>query len=136
MATAIVTAPMRVKAAKLADLMPTFSRGRSKQTGQPFIVVPASNRMTAHWTAVDGSGCTCLGYQRRGLCTHAIAAKTLADRQDADRTARQTPGAEMPVTPTSHRPCARKCGATLPPESRLNYCDPCFERVSLALANL
>ena len=81
MTTSIVTAPMARKAATLAELLPTFSRGTSKLTGQRFIVVPASNRLTAHWTAVDGSGCTCLGYQRRGTCTHAIAAKLVADRQ-------------------------------------------------------
>jgi hypothetical protein len=77
----IVSPPMRRKAEALAELVPLMSRGRSKETGQPFIVVPASNRLTAHWTAVDGSGCTCLGYQRRGTCTHAIAAKIVHDRQ-------------------------------------------------------
>src|SRR4051794_26538649 len=81
MASPTVTAPMRKKAEALAELLPTFSRGRSKVTGQPFIVVPASNRLTAHWTAVDGSGCTCIGYQRRGLCTHAIAAKLVAESE-------------------------------------------------------
>src|SRR5689334_21355741 len=61
--------------------------------------------MTAHWTAIDGSGCTCIGYQRRGLCTHAIAARTLYERQ-------------MPVVTPSPRPsyedlfhaCAAGCG--------------------------
>jgi hypothetical protein len=74
---------MRRKAEALAELLPTFSHGRSKLTGQAFIVVPASNRKSAHWTAIDGSGCTCLGWHRRGLCTHAIAAKIVADRQAA-----------------------------------------------------
>src|SRR4051812_18930562 len=83
MASSIVSAPMRAKAEALAELLPTFSRGRSKVTGQPFIVVPASNKMTAHWTAVDGTGCTCLGYQRRGTCTHAIAAQLVHDRRPA-----------------------------------------------------
>lgn len=77
----VVTAPMRRKAEKLVEQLATFSTGRSKRTGQRFYVVPASNRMTAHWTALDGSGCTCIGYQRRGTCTHAIAARTIHERQ-------------------------------------------------------
>jgi hypothetical protein len=81
---------MRRKAEALADLLPTFSRGTSKVTGERFIVVPASNRLTAHWTAVDGSGCTCLGYQRRGTCTHSIAAKLVHDRQQPTPKARRS----------------------------------------------
>ena len=81
MTTSIVSPPMRRKAAALVELLGTLSAGTSKLTGQRFYVVPASNRLTAHWTAVDGSGCTCLGYQRRGLCTHQIAARTLYERQ-------------------------------------------------------
>src|SRR5215216_3610612 len=77
MTTGIVSPPMRRKAEQLAELLLTFNRGTSKVTGERFYVVPASNRMTAHWTALDGSGCTCIGYQRRGTCTHAIAAKML-----------------------------------------------------------
>jgi hypothetical protein len=85
MTTSIVSPPMRRKAEVLAEQMALMSRGRSKETGQPFIVVSASNRMTAHWTAVDGTGCTCLGYQRRGICTRAIAAKIVHDRQATGR---------------------------------------------------
>src|SRR4051794_35428941 len=81
MATAIISPPMRRKAEALVSQLASFSTGTSKLTGQHFYVVPASNRLTAHWTAIDGSGCTCIGYQRRGLCTHAIAAATLYQRQ-------------------------------------------------------
>ena len=105
MTTSIVSPPMARKAAALVELLPTFSRGRSKQTGQPFYVVPASNRMTAHWTAVDGSGCTCLGYQRRGLCTHAVAARTLADRQQQPAPAPK----RRPTLDDLFAPC-RDCG--------------------------
>src|SRR4051812_19435748 len=91
MAMAMVTAPMARKAAALVELLGTLSTGTSKLTGQCFYVVPASNGMTAHWTAIDGTGCTCLGYQRRGLCTHAIAARTIHERQAASVAATAAP---------------------------------------------
>jgi hypothetical protein len=124
-----VSAAMSAKAERLAALLPTLSRGRSKETGVSFYVVPSSNRMTAHWTAVDGSGCTCVGYQRRGTCTHALAAASV------ERSRRQTPGAEHAPTssPTSWRPCSRGCGALLPPEQTTRMCDGCFERLARAL---
>ena len=92
-----ITAHGRARPPCSSDVLPTLSRS-SKVTGQRFYVVPASNRMTAHWTALDGSGCTCLGYQRRGTCTHSIAARTLHDRQRR----RRYPRAARP-TPTCSR---------------------------------
>src|SRR4051794_26135825 len=83
--TATVTPPMRRKAAALADLLPTLSTGTSKLTGQRFYVVPASNHMTAHWTALDGTGCTCIGFQRRGVCAHAVAAQTVHQGQQQEQ---------------------------------------------------
>jgi hypothetical protein len=119
MTTSIVTAPMKAKAAKLVDLMPTFSRGTSKITGERFIVVPASNRLTAHWTAVDGSGCTCLGHQRRGTCTHSIAAKIVHDRQ--------TQPAAAPAPKRSRYealfPKCKSCDDLA--DTRDGYCDRC-----------
>jgi hypothetical protein len=73
-----VSPAMERKAHQLAVLLTTCSRGRSKQTGQAFYVVPSSNRLSAHWTAIDGTGCTC---QRRGTCTHSIAAADVHKRQ-------------------------------------------------------
>ncbi len=74
MAMAMVTAAMARKAEVLAGQAPTWNRGRSKETGREFYVVPASDGVSAHWTAVDGRGCTCTGHRRRGVCTHALAA--------------------------------------------------------------
>ena len=113
-----------------------WTSARRKADGQPFFFIPGSTDGAVYMTSTIG--CTCLAAQksRSGDCKHQAAVRQRAATQDADRTARQIPGAEMPVTPTSHRPCARKCGATLPPESRLNYCDPCFERLSVVLASL
>jgi hypothetical protein len=116
MTTSIVSPPMRRKAEALAELVPTFSRGTSKVTGERFIVVPASNRMTAHWTAVDGSGCTCLGYQRRGTCTHAIAAKLVHDRQQPAPASRTRYADLFPA-------CKSGCGELS--ETRDRYCDRC-----------
>lgn len=113
MTTSIVSPPMRAKAAKLSLLLPTFSRGHSKLTGQVFYVVPASNRLTAHWTAVDGSGCTCLGYQRRGLCTHAIAAKTLHERQ------------QRPAPASKYEALFPACPCGDVADSRDGLCDRC-----------
>jgi hypothetical protein len=121
MAQAMVTAPMARKAATLAELLPACSTGTSKLTGQRFYVVPASNRMTAHWTALDGSGCTCLGYQRRGLCTHAIAARTLHERQAAQQ------ATVAPVSLKSYRDlypgCIAGCGELV--ERKNQRCERC-----------
>lgn len=85
MAQQMVTAPMRRKANALVSILATCSTGTSKVTGQRFYVVPATKPLTAHWTAVDGSGCTCIGFNRRGTCTHAIAARMRAEQQEFDR---------------------------------------------------
>ena len=103
MATTIVSPPMRRKADALAELLPTLSRGRSKVDGRPFYVVPASNRISAHWTALDGSGCTCLGFQRRGTCTHGIAARTVHERQ-------QSPAPQPRPSYSDLFPACRDCG--------------------------
>lgn len=123
--TATVTAPMRKKAAALVDVLATCSTGTSKKTGQRFYVVPASNRMTAHWTALDGSGCTCIGYQRRGTCTHAIAAQTLHQRQQEQAAELERVLGPAPTTryEALYPSCRSGCGDVA--ESRDGYCDRC-----------
>ena len=76
----------RCTAERLAERLLTFSRGTSKQTGQAFYVVPASNCLSAHWTAIDGSGCTCLGFQQRGTCTHQLACLPVLGQHTNKRT--------------------------------------------------
>jgi hypothetical protein len=40
----------------------------------------------AHWTAIDGSGCTCVGARGRlGICTHMLAAHKIERRRLARR---------------------------------------------------
>lgn len=116
MTTSIVSPPMQRKAEHLAELLPTLSTGTSKRTGQRFFVVPASKRMTAHWTATDGSGCTCLGYQRRGTCTHSIAAQIL-HTATRPRFARPSYADLFPECKTS--------GCTDVADHRDGYCDKC-----------
>jgi hypothetical protein len=116
---------MQAKAEALASQAHTWHRGRSKTTGETFVLVPGSSPDVAHYTT--SYGCTCAGFKRRGVCTHQLAVSI------ADRTARQVPGAEHAVTPTSWRPCVRKCGALLAPETRNRYCDPCYTRISAVL---
>lgn len=127
-----VTAPMQAKADRLVELLGTFSRGRSKQTGQEFYVVPASNRLTAHWTAVDGSGCTCLGHQRRGTCTHSIAARTRYDRLGLApesvvdlafaATATRLRGDQAGAAITTFGPCISKSGCDQPAGGKSRLC--------------
>jgi hypothetical protein len=73
MAQATVTPPMRRKAETLAALVPMMSKGCSKATGQAFVIVPGSVPTIAHWATA--TGCTCVGFQRRGVCTHSLAVK-------------------------------------------------------------
>jgi len=61
------------KAHDLALVLWRTTKGRSKRNGREFYVVPASDGRTAHWTATDGRGCTCVGHRRNGHCTHVEA---------------------------------------------------------------
>jgi len=84
---------------------------------------------------VNAVACECPDYQQsENICKHVRAVVLFEQRQDADRTARQT-RTEHVVTATSHKYCARKCGAIIL-AGRLNLCGPCYERISIALANL
>jgi hypothetical protein len=127
--TPTVTPAMSRKARDLAELLSTCSRGRSKLNGQPFYVVPSSNRLSAHWTAVDGSGCTCQGFQRRGTCTHSIAAGLVAAQQaEADAATRVAfeamypSGKKRPSYADLFPPC-RQCGDLA--DGRDHLCDRC-----------
>jgi hypothetical protein len=119
MTTSIVTPAMSRKAEQLAALLPTFSRGRSKASGQPFYVVPSSNRLSAHWTAIDGSGCTCQGHQRRGTCTHSIAAADVHKRQQPTR----IPTSLIKTYDELYPPCRGGCGDLA--DTRDQLCDRC-----------
>ena len=76
MATVIVSPAMQAKAERLAEMVPTLSRGRSKVNGVTFYIFPASTPGVAHWS--NGLGCTCEGHRRRGTCTHALSSGRMA----------------------------------------------------------
>jgi hypothetical protein len=62
----------------------TWSRARSKRTGQEFYVVPSRTEPNvAHWVGVNRYGvvgCTCRGFRRYGRCAHADALRAYEQR--------------------------------------------------------
>jgi hypothetical protein len=62
----------------------TWSRARSKRTGQEFYVVPSRTEPNvAHWVGINRFGvvgCTCRGHRRYGNCAHADALRAYEQR--------------------------------------------------------
>jgi len=118
MTTVSVSPAVQAKAEALAAQAHTWNRGRSKQDGTPFYVIPGSKPMTAHWANIHG--CTCEGYRRRGVCTHQLACFILQRRSDAQISAKVSAADadrqrsyealfgedEPPATVVIERPCA------------------------------
>jgi len=80
MTTVSVSLAMQAKAEALAASAHTWARGRSKQDGTPFFIIPGTKPMTAHWANIHG--CTCEGYRNRGVCTHVLACQILQRHAD------------------------------------------------------
>jgi hypothetical protein len=63
----------------------TWSRARSKRTGQEFYVVPSRTEPNvAHWVGVNRYGvvgCTCRGFGATGNCAHADALRAYEQRR-------------------------------------------------------
>ncbi len=93
--------------------------GRSKANGRRFFVIPGSEGI-AHWTAADGSGCTCRGFAYRGQCSHVLAVKL---RQDRERSALQTADRYPVRPPDPYRYCP--CGVLI--ERWQRRCDACAD---------
>jgi hypothetical protein len=72
---------MQAKAEVLASQAHTWHRGRSKQDGTPFWIIPGTQPLSAHWANVHG--CTCKSYRNRGECSHRLACRILQRQQDA-----------------------------------------------------
>ncbi len=66
--------PRSVKALEVLASAPRWLKIRRKADGTKFYVIPGSKGV-AHWTATDGSGCTCKGYRYRGTCSHVLAVR-------------------------------------------------------------
>lgn len=83
MAQAMVTPTIRKRAEELADRMHLLPRGRSKINGAGFHLVPGSTEGTAYYS--NYLGCTCPGFQHRGVCAHQQAALLVQQRYERER---------------------------------------------------
>lgn len=115
MATKMVTDAMRKKAEALADMIPLFSKGRSKVTGAEFVIVPGSKAGTAWWA--NFAGCTCPGFRNRGICAHQLACDILGEREEAARVPSLMSYRDL------YPPCVGGCGELV--ERRNSFCDQC-----------
>src|SRR6476469_9087025 len=91
MTTGTVTPAMRAKAARLAELVPLLPKGRDKQTGIHYVIVPSSTDPLHTGHSTNGLGCSCDGQRRRGVCTHAMAVALVDRRVEAQRIAAAQP---------------------------------------------
>ena len=75
------------KAMRLADQVHTFARGRSKVDGSRFVIIPSSDapETSGHYTNLHT--CSCLGYARRGICSHVEALRIVQRRRDKETAA-------------------------------------------------
>ena len=76
------TASQLAHAEQLVSESDRWLTGRAKADGRPFYVIPGSKGV-AHWTAADGSGCTCRGFAYRGQCSHVLAVRLRRRRKRA-----------------------------------------------------
>lgn len=103
---------MLAKATVLLEERATWQRGTSKRTGEHFWLIPASSGRTAHYT--NASGCTCRSFSYRGICSHVVAVRTLAEQDgwspipEAERIAAEAWRRELAAMPEP----ARKRGYT------------------------
>ena len=71
----------------MADQAHTWHRGRSKQDGTPFFLIPSSDKPDKVAHRANVHGCTCTGFKNRGVCAHNEACQILRQRADAAITA-------------------------------------------------
>lgn len=83
MTPATVTPAMQAKAERLAGMLATCPRGRSKVNGTGFYIIPGTRPRVAHYA--NHLGCDCEGYRRRGVCTHQQACLIALRRGEAPR---------------------------------------------------
>ena len=84
------TPSMQAGAAVLLEDPSRWTHARRKADGREFWIV--KGRTGVYYTARGGDGCTCPGYARRGLCSHALAATMCACREAA-----RTNPCELPI---------------------------------------
>lgn len=85
MATKLITPAIRSRAEQLADEASGWLPATSRVSGKRFYIVPNSTGSAAHYT--NANGCTCRGWQFRGICAHSEAVKLLERRRMAEMAA-------------------------------------------------
>jgi hypothetical protein len=117
---------MRRKAEKLAELVPTFPKGRDKQTGIHYVTVPSSTDPLHTGHNTNGLGCTCDGHRRRGTCTHALAVSLVDQRQESARIAAAQPvrksAQELYAEARPFGPCVSRQGCDQPAGGKSRLC--------------
>src|SRR5215207_3675068 len=118
MTTSIITPAMKRKAERLAELVPTFTKGRAKD-GIGFVIVPSSDDPLHKGHRTNGLGCTCQGFDRNGTCTHQLAVALVRQRREAARIAAAQPVRKSaqqlyaeagPFGPCCHKGCDQAAG--------------------------
>jgi hypothetical protein len=81
---------MRERAERLAELLPHYPRGMSRVNGSRFWIIPAGSRPAAYYSS--HLGCSCPGFQHRGVCAHQLACLLVVQRSEASQTAASNSG--------------------------------------------
>jgi hypothetical protein len=120
-----ITPAMRQKAERLAEMVPTLTRGRDKRSGINYVTFPSSDdpERTGHNT--NGLGCTCEGFRRRATCTHALAVSLWDRRQESAHIA-------AAQQRRKENGCCSAVGCIMTATSKLGKCEA-HTRVLLAL---
>jgi hypothetical protein len=70
-----MTAPVDIRAARLARTGASWIRVRSKLTGRPLALGVPSQSQPGLYHMVDLKSCDCKGFKHYGRCVHLAAAK-------------------------------------------------------------
>lgn len=103
---AMVTPTIRKRAEQLAERIPILPRGRSRINGAGFYLVPGSAEGVAYYS--NALGCTCPGFQHRGVCAHQQACVIAAQREASARYEAAAPLREANRRAASERIQARR----------------------------
>jgi hypothetical protein len=116
---------MRRKAEALVELVPTFPKGRARD-GIAFVIVPSSTDPLRIGHRTNGIGCTCAGFNRRGVCTHQLAVAAVQQRQEAARIASAQPvrksAQQLYAEAGPYGPCISKSGCDQPAGGKSRLC--------------
>jgi hypothetical protein len=119
----VPTASMQAKASILLADQASWSRGRSKQTGTPFWLIPGS-KGSAHYTT--SYGCTCRSFAHRGVCSHLVAVQIHEQRRSVTLSAPEAAPTVMDAPRrASYEELFLACPCGDVAEARDGLCDRC-----------